>query len=348
MTYAPLDDAVRSASLEAAIRCFSARGFEREDGFSPAVSTDVEQRSRWILARLMRHRRLLPAPEGSARGEEPTEEELAPHLPLVRAALAEGRPLELLLPAFPAKSPSPKKVLGKLPDMAERVALRSLQALCDELSQAHPTGVRLILCSDGLVFADAVGVADEDVLVYGAEIDRLLQGSPRLRRFDLADAFGAAPPAEARRHLLSGWAEPEAELLALVGESRTLGAQLDGLHRFLFEDAIALSPGESRSQVRKEARRRAIDVLRRSRAWGRLLASFFPRAVRLSIHPQPPVSDKIGIHLVATEDAWLTPWHGVALLESDHVRLVKRADAEAMGATRVDVNGVPSHYTVTA
>jgi pyoverdine/dityrosine biosynthesis protein Dit1 len=207
--------------------------------------------------------------------------------------------------------------------------------------------VTLALCSDGLVFADAVGVADEDVIAYGASIDNILATLPHLRRFDLADAFGTVTPAEARRRLLSGWAEPEADLTALTKASRSLGAQLDGLHRFLFEDAIALSPDQSRTQVRKEARGRAFEVLRRSRAWGRLLAAFFPRAVRLSIHPQPPVSDKIGVHFLATEDAWLTPWHGVALLESDRFRLVKRADAEALGAVQVDVDGAPSHYRVS-
>ena len=108
----------------------------------------------------MRHRRLLPGAAVSEGG--PTEEELSLHLPLIRAALTGESPIELVLPAFPAKSPSPRKVLGKLPDMAERVALRSLKTLCEELAEAHPPGVRMLLCSDGLVFADVVSVSDED------------------------------------------------------------------------------------------------------------------------------------------------------------------------------------------
>jgi pyoverdine/dityrosine biosynthesis protein Dit1/AcrR family transcriptional regulator len=319
------------------------------DRLSPVVTADVEQKARWILARLMRGRRLFPPAEGepARTGDEaPTEEELAPHLPLVRSALTEGRRLLLLLPAFPAKSPNPQKVLGKLPDMAERVALRSLQTLCEELAEAHPGGVELVLCSDGLVFADVVGVPDDDVTAYGAEIDRLLAELPLLRRFDLAHAFGAASPAEARQRLFAGWAESDPDLTALVASSRSLAAQLDGLHRFMFEDGIALFPDKSRTQVRKEARPRAFEVLRRSRAWGRLLSAFFPEAVRLSIHPQPPVSEKIGVHLLPTHDAWLTPWHGVALLEDDRFRLVKRADAEALGASAVSAGDRPSHYRI--
>ena len=314
------------------------------DRLSPVTGADVERRARWILARLMDHRRLLPGrPEGP-----PTEEELAPHLPLVRAALAGERPLTLLLPAFPAKSPNPQKVLGALPDMAERVALRSLQTLCAELAEAHPAGVRLTLCSDGLVFADTVGVTDEDVAAYGAEIDRLLADLPLLSRFDLAHAFGSATPAEARRRLLATWGEDEAALLEQAKASPSLGAQLDGLHRFMFEDGLALSPDVSRTQVRKHARGQAVAVLLRSRAWGRLLSACFPEALRLSIHPQPPVSDKIGVHLLPTRDAWLTPWHGVALLENDRFQLVKRREAEELGAARVDVDGRASHYAVPA
>jgi pyoverdine/dityrosine biosynthesis protein Dit1/AcrR family transcriptional regulator len=314
------------------------------DRLSPVTSADVDRRARWLLARLMHHRRLLPGrPEGP-----PTEEELAPHLPLVRAALIEERPLELLLPAFPAKSPNPHKVLGKLPDMGERVALRSLQTLCEELADAHPAGVRVTLCSDGLVFADVVGVTDFEVAAYGAEIDRLLAELPLLRRFDLAHAFGAATPEEARRRLLAGWGEEEPALLEQARASASLGAQLDGLHRFMFEDGVALSPEVSRTQMRKQTRGKAVQVLLRSRAWGRLLSSCFPRALRLSIHPQPAVSDKLGIHLLPTRDAWLTPWHGVALLESDRFQLVKRSEAEALGAVRVDVEGRGSHYVVRA
>ncbi len=312
------------------------------DRLSPVVTVDLERHARWVVNRLMDQRRLLP---GRADGPL-TEEELAPHLPLVRESLRHDEPISLLLPAFPAKAPNPRKVLGALPDMAERLALRSLQTLCEELGSAHAPGARMTLCSDGLVFADVVGVSDADVAAYGAEIDRLLTELPALTRFDLADAFGPVPPAEARRRLLAGWGETEEALLAEVAASPSLKAQLDGLHRFMFEDGVVAAPDVSRTQVRKAARANAVQVLLRSRAWGRLLAASFPRALRLSIHPQPAVSAKVGVHMLPTRDAWLTPWHGVALLASDRFELVHRADAEARGAVPVDVDGRPSHFVM--
>ena len=120
--------------------------------------------------------------------------------------------------------------------------------------------------------------------------------------------------------------------------------QLDGIHRFLVEDELAKHDDRSKSAIRKQTRARAYEVVRRSDAWGALVAVAFPAALRLSIHPQPDVSSKIGLHLLATEDAWLTPWHGCAVLKGERFELAKRAtfpDAEV-----VEERGRPSYLEV--
>jgi pyoverdine/dityrosine biosynthesis protein Dit1 len=61
----------------------------------------------------------------------------------------------------------------------------------------------------------------------------------------------------------------------------------NGIHRFLFEDAVAVEQDKSRSKVRKECGKRAYGVIQRSNAFSRLIAECFPNALRLSIHPQP-------------------------------------------------------------
>lgn len=43
-------------------------------------------------------------------------------------------------------------------------------------------------------------------------------------------------------------------------------------------------------------------------------------------------------------DGWLTPWHGVVLDDGDSRYLVKRWDAEQLGASIVWRNGLPSHF----
>ena len=92
----------------------------------------------------------------------------------------------------------------------------------------------------------------------------------------------------------------------------------------------------------------AYQVVQRSDAWGRLLADCFPTALRLSIHPQPPHSEKIGILLGDADDVWITPWHGVAVWWAGRWRLMKRSDAEELGARLVERDGGPSHFEVSS
>src|SRR5262249_18339107 len=128
----------------------------------------------------------------------------------------------------------------------------------------------------------------------------------------------------------------------------------DGIHRFLFEDRVVLEPHKTRSQVRRECKALAYAVIQRSNAWSHLVASEFPKALRLSIHPQAPHARKIGIRLTRPprmgekEDVWLTPWHGVAVRDPwGHWAFMRRHDAEAIaGARIVHVRGQPSHFEV--
>lgn len=296
-----------------------------------------------ILDVLMRRRRVLP---GVPR--TPSEAALALHLPRVAAFVSRGAPIQLALPAFPAKSPSPAKVLGKHPDMAEQLGLESLARLLDEIAAVYPPGAELVLCSDGGVFADLVGVSDADVARYRRGIEAMIAeiDDERIRFFGLEDALGSRTPSTSRAELVARYAASESSLRERAASTPALAATIDGIHRFLVDDLRGADPTLSRSQAQKRARPLAYEVVRRSEAWGRLVAAAFPDALRLSIHPQPDVSEKIGVHLIETDDAWLTPWHGVALRENDRFRLVRRADAEASGAVLVEEDGAPSYMEI--
>lgn len=54
--------------------------------------------------------------------------------------IASEQTLEFTLPAFPCKSPNPNKVAGSLPDEGERLALRSLNDLCEQITHVYPLG----------------------------------------------------------------------------------------------------------------------------------------------------------------------------------------------------------------
>src|SRR5207237_6209824 len=105
---------------------------------------------------------------------EPCAQCFALHAGKARRFVTRGEPVHMILPAFPAKSPSPKKTLGPMPDLAERVALESLGRLIEEIRAIHAPGARITICSDGHVFSDLVLVDDGDVTRYGREIEAMI------------------------------------------------------------------------------------------------------------------------------------------------------------------------------
>ena len=313
----------------------------------PAPDPAVSELAEKILRQLFRHRRLQPG--AGACAENPCPQCLALHLPKVRRFVRAGEPVHFLLPAFPAKSGNPKKVLGRLPDKAEELALGFLERVCDEISDIYPPGARITICSDGRVFSDLVGVSDEDVTDYGREIDvvreRLALNS--LTLFSMEDLFEIDDHERMRDQLRTHYAEPLRSIEQRVHEFAHHRALFNGIQRFLFEDRIAIeTTGKSRTQVRNECKSQTYLVIQRSDAWGRLLRDCFPAELRLSIHPQRAHSEKIGILLGEAEDNWLTPWHGVAVRREGKFRLMRRHEAEALGARVVECGGWPSYYQI--
>lgn len=268
----------------------------------------------------------------------------------VRRAIIRNEPIQFVLPAFPGKSPNPAKVLSSKPDMAERQSLSFLHALCDRIQEIYAPGARIVLCSDGRVFNDVVGIPDGDITSYQADIDTMIVDlqADTLSTFNLDHIFSGHNFEEMRAKLMSGYAEPLETVQASVRSEENVKRLYLGLTRFLFEDGLRPEMKISKTALQKQCRRRAYEVIQRSRAWDVLLANYFPHAVRLSIHPQVCGSRKIGIHLMETQDEWLTAWHSVAVEINGRYRLMKRAHVEKLGAELVYQNGYPSHYVLSA
>ncbi|MAV37442.1 MAG: hypothetical protein CMJ59_18530 [Planctomycetaceae bacterium] len=300
-----------------------------------------------ILRVLFRHRRLLDPDRSCAA--HPCPQCFALHLPMVENLIRRELPIRLLLPGFPAKSANRTKTLGPLPDLGEELSLRFLITLCDEIRSLYPPGARITICSDGRVFNDLVGVSDDHVSAYRRQIVAIIQqtGADHLDMFDLDDVFRGNEHTLAREELVRQYADDLELVVERTHQFDHHRAMFNGIHRFVFEDQIALQSTQSRTQVRKQAKQTAYEVIRRSNAWSRLIAECFPDALRLSIHPQDPHSDKIGILLTHAEDQWITPWHGCVLLDAEQYTLVRRSHAESCGASLVLRDAQPSHYERT-
>lgn len=315
--------------------------------------------AREILRRVLRYQRS----SESSGCLPPCERCLFYHQAKILYFVEQGLPVELALPAFPGKSPNPHKVLGTLPDMAERLSLEFLQRLSAWIAEIYPPGARIVICSDGRVFSDLVRIADHHITAYQSGIRRMLgevhaaareharvRGACEplpLELFNLEDEYEIVDYDEMRQTLVESYGEPLEQLREDVRAGGEPLSLYRGITRFLLDDSSGEVTGMSRSALQKECRLRAYGVIQRSKAWGGLVAHKFPRAIRLSIHPQACSFEKIGIHMLETADNWLTPWHGVAVDLGGRFVLVKRAQAEALGATLVHVDGAPSHYTLS-
>ncbi|GHF38154.1 paerucumarin biosynthesis protein PvcA [Streptomyces mashuensis] len=297
-------------------------------------STTVEARILELL--LPYHRTTGPAvPDPAAHAEQ---------LRRIRHFTDRGAPVVLTLPGFPCKSPNPEKVLGHLPDEGERLSLAFLDGLCARIAETYEPGARIVICSDGHIFGDVIGVPDDHIDAYGDELRAMVErgGHTRLSTFDLRHVHGDLPYDTKRELVTRAYAPTTEELRAQVRTDEETARLYRGITRFLVEDTAEFDG--TRSQLQRHCRQRAYEVIARSRAWGALVAAHHPDAVRLSIHPQPAGAPKFGIRLLEADDAWATPWHTTVLLGAGPApRLLRRADAERLGRL-VHKDGRPSHY----
>ena len=315
-------------------------------GAGPAPCSPDHDVTERILRIVFRRRRTADPADPCAA--EPCQDCFAPHLETVGRYVAAGKPVHFVIPAFPAKSRNRRKTLGRLPDLGEHLALESVQGFCEQVSAVYAPGAVVTVCSDGHVFSDALGIDDEHVDDYGAELLRMIRslGGGAVGVYSLRDAMPGLTWDQRRARLLDEYAESVDEVRDAVRSQPRARRMFNGIHRFVTEDHAVLMADLSTTQRRNRAKLTAYEVVRRSQAWSRVVEDVFPGAVRLSIHPQHHHDTKIGFHLLRTTDSWLTPWHGVVLDDGRRHVLVKRAQAERLGAHLVWRNSRPSHFVV--
>ncbi|VEG92038.1 isocyanide synthase family protein [Legionella spiritensis] len=295
-----------------------------------------------LLAILIQHRRVSEQVKSQCQGTQCQGCTQSPRQH-IEYAVTRQLPLTMILPAFPAKSANRDKTLSEKPDLGEIMGLQNLNVLCETLQDIHQPGVCLIICSDGRVFNDLVSVSDQDVDIYQQGIKDIIK-EHRLRHlstFSLDDIYPYRDYNSMRDLLMRQFGESLQELTDRIQTDDQARHQFNGIHRFIMEDQLALYPALSRNQVRKQAKPVAYEVIRRSNAWSRLLADYFPHGLRLSIHPQLCGSEKLGINFLPATNHWATPWHNVLLKNEQGWQLIKRRDAEQLGAILRD-----NHYVL--
>lgn len=268
----------------------------------------------------------------------PQEIEKGSFIPVIfqnlKKLLEAQKRLTFILPAFPAKSANREKTSGSRADMAEVLALIQLQKFCENINAVYEAGAEVLICSDGKVFNDLVLVSEDDLLAYKESIKEIIQdfSLSHLKTFCLEDHFGESHQLDIRESLVEGFGPSLENIKNQVRENPETKVMFNGLHRFIKEDMLGLIHDKSKNQISKESKEVAYKVIQRSRAWDSLLESLFKDTLRLSIHPYPLHHPKFGVKMVKSSSLWATPWHNVALKQEGEFQLMKRKEAENLGA----------------
>lgn len=268
-------------------------------------------------------------------------------IPLMRkmvAKMMKGEKLVFILPAFPAKSPSPQKTAGHLPDLGEVLALKNLNRMCGEISGHYAPGAEVIICSDGRIFSDVVSVPDDLITAYADGIDQIISDFQltHLSTFSMDEMIPEKKGDDLRFAVLAKYGMNEDEVREKAKSNPSL---FNGLHRFMIEDQMGLSD-LSKNQLTKLMKERTYELMRRSDAWSFLLEEKFGDVLRLSIHPYPLRAEKFGVKLVAASSGWATPWHNVTVKTKSGYELMHKKKALELGATEKSFGGKYAYFEI--
>lgn len=264
----------------------------------------------------------------------------------IRNFVIHNKTIQFILPAFPAKSPNSQKTASHLPDLGEKLALIELNKLCQMISSFYLPGAQILICSDGTVFNDLLGVTDTDVKNYTRCIKEIIDhhALSNLKLYNLESYYSNLTLEQMRLKLLTEFGEDLQALQSRTKMNENHQQLFNGIHRFIYEDLLTINTDQTKNQLRLLAKQLTYLVIQRSNAWSNLIESVNQNAVRLSIHPQVCGSKKFGIALLKSDNKWATPWHRVVLQNYDEFSLIKREQAESLQAKKIFINGRFSHY----
>lgn len=284
-------------------------------------------------------------------------------LAVIRHFVTAGKKIEMCLPAFPFKSSNKTyKVLGRLPDKAEELALARLESICQRIESIYPPGATIMIISDGLVYNDLLSVSDQDTWAYGEALREMTTnlGFSRLTFSRIKDLVNfPSPPAlneityvasatNFRRCLLNQYGDDNIDIEREVNTNPDTMATYLGYRRFLVSDLEYIFPlGASRSKTayKKDVKFLAQQMLIRGYAFAGAVKAAYPNHLRLSIH-QSTGEHKISLSLLNTKTGFTTPWHcSVALMTSGEWLSAPKGDFEQDTTLHVvEENGRPSFF----
>lgn len=292
---------------------------------SPDVSKD--QITAAVVSAMKNMLHELPHDRFEAEGRQKVES-------MVHDAVDAQRPITFVIPAFPFKSPNRvEKTLGVLPDRGEELAMARLEALCRQVERVYPTGVRMVIYSDGRIFNDIIGVPTETMDAYIVELEEMARAAGhRHLHFDRLENYTTSD--DPNQELLERYHCDKIDMKQLLKDDAGVLATYRGFRRFLTKDLAHKWVGLSNSAIDKAAGAAAKLMIQRNMAFSTLVDDCYPGAIRLSIHAYDNAGPKYGVALIpqlrdSNGAIPTTPWHCVICQDKDgHEVSMKHEDVD--------------------
>jgi pyoverdine/dityrosine biosynthesis protein Dit1 len=248
--------------------------------------------------------------------------------------IQKSQPITFTLVGFPFKSGNKEtKVIGDLPDLAERLALEKLHKFMEEIGKVYAYGAKIIIYTDGLAFFDQLDVPLEKVTGYEKALKQLAADLPLISIMTCQDLFPDLSPevihANIKNHSMSF------KELSPTGKD-VLSKRL--LMEFDSSKGRAFLKERSFDQITSELDRRSQQI-------NQIYKSKFPPAISLSVHYKKDIGEKVGISL---SKGHVTPWHGVAVLKKDgsFIIISKKDVPTSAQISSKRINGINCYYYI--
>lgn len=261
------------------------------------------------------------------------------------AFVASRNPIKFSMLGYPFKSINDRdKVLGKMPDLGEKVSMDNFADFANRIQAVYSPGACFSIISDGYIFSDLFGVSDADVRRYEDMVKDMGHDAP----IDWYDMYSFYPrhmtAGDMREKITTQYGVTSDELERRILMDPDINTLYRGMIRFMNED-LAIKNYPSGNQLQKAAKILAREMMFRNEAYSHLVQDQFADHIRLSMHPSINSGAKYSFQLIPSKNARHSPWHSALLINKDGgFETIHRKDAVAKGFELVYENNQPYYF----
>lgn len=258
-----------------------------------------------------------------------------------------NQPIKFSLLGFPMKSPNYRdKVIGQVPDLAEKVALENFATFNNAIKTVYSPGVDIAIISDGLIFSDVMEVSDNTVFQYEEAAIDMARVAP-IRWYNMMDFYNHSMRLpEMRQKVMDQFGITPEVLEYRIRTDANVNELYKGMIKFMHGD-WAIKDYPSGNQLHKKAKAVAREMMFRNEAYSALIRENFADHIRLSMHNSTNDGTKFSFKLIpgTPDKIWTSPWHCALLIDEvgDYVT-IHRGAAIAAGHALMHENGKPFYF----